>query len=66
MPEGEFPLVDTSLHSVPLPDILFDTFGGIPRSLPLARAKDDRILYLRDAIAPILHADYGRLTPHPG
>ena len=32
IPEGEFPLVDTSLHSVPLSDILFDTFGGIPRS----------------------------------
>ena len=59
IPEGEFPLVDTSLHSVPLSDILFDTFGGIPRSLPLDRAKDDRILSLRDAIAPILHADYG-------
>ena len=59
IPEGEFPLVDTSLHSVPLSDILFDTFGGIPRSLPLGRAKDDRIISLRDAIAPILHADYG-------
>ncbi|MCH2505312.1 MAG: hypothetical protein MK125_07110, partial [Dehalococcoidia bacterium] len=32
IPEGEFPLVDTSLHSLPLSDILFDTFGGIPRS----------------------------------
>jgi len=32
IPEGEFPLVDTSLHSVPLSDTLFDTFGGIPRS----------------------------------
>lgn len=59
IPEGEFPLVDTSLHSVPLSDILFDTFGGSPRFLPLDRAKDDRILALRDAIVPILHAEYG-------
>jgi hypothetical protein len=59
IPEGEFPLVDTSLHSVPLSDIMFDTFGGFPRSLPLDRAKDDKILSLRDAIVPILHAEYG-------
>ena len=59
IPEGEFPLVGTSLHTVPLSDILFDTFGGFPRSLPLDRAKDDKILYLRDAIVPILHAEYG-------
>ena len=63
IPEGEFPSVDTSLHSVPLSDILFDTFGGIARSLPLDRAKEDRILSLRDAIAPILHADYGPPNP---
>ena len=59
IPEGEFPLVDTSLHSVPLSDILFDTFGGSPRFLPLDRAKESRILALRDAIVPILHPEYG-------
>jgi len=59
IPEGEFPLVDISLHSVSLSDILFDTFGGSPRFLPLDRAKEDRILALRDAIVPILHPEYG-------
>ena len=59
IPEGDFPLVDTSLHSVSLSDILFDTFGGSPRFLPLDRAKEDRILALRDAIVPILHPEYG-------
>ena len=59
IPEGEFPLADTSLHSVPLSDILFDTFGGSPRFLPLDRAKESRILDLRDAIVPILHPVYG-------
>jgi len=53
-------LVDTSLHSVPMSDSLFDTFGGISRSLPLDRAKGDGILSLRDVIAPILHAGYGQ------
>gem|GEM_PF-4281030 len=59
IPEGEFPLVDISLHSVSLSDILFDTFGGSPRFLPLDRAKEDRILAFRDAIVPILHPEYG-------
>ena len=59
IPVGEFPLVDSSLHSVSLSDILFDTFGGSPRFLPLDRAKEDRILALRDAIVPILHPEYG-------
>ena len=61
IPVGEFPLVDTSLHSVSLSDILFDTFGGSPRFLPLDRAKEDRILALRDAIVPIPHPEYGEI-----
>lgn len=51
--------MDKSIHSVPLRDILFDTFGGSPRFLPLDQATDDQILQLRDAIAPILEPAYG-------
>ena len=32
---GDVPTVDTSVHNVPLSDIVFDTFGGSPRYLPL-------------------------------
>ena len=52
-------MVDTSIHSVPLSDILFDTFRGSPRYLPLDRASESQILNLRDAIVPIDEPVYG-------
>ena len=51
----EVPLVDKSIHWVPLEDIVFDTFGGSPRFLPLDQASDEEILGLRDLIRPILY-----------
>ena len=55
----EVPMVDRSIHSVPLGDIVFDTFGGSPRFLPLDQASDKRILRLRDVIKPISEPAYG-------
>ena len=55
----EVPMVDRSIHSVPLEDILFDTFGGSPRYLPLDQASDEDILRLRDLIRPISEPAYG-------
>ena len=57
----EVPAVDRSIHSVPLEDIVFDTFGGSPRFLPLDQASDERILRLRDLIKPISEPAYGLL-----
>ena len=59
------PMVDTSIHSVPLDKILFDTFGGFPRALPLDRASEKQILDLRDAIVPISSPAYGDSTELP-
>ena len=53
------PMVDKSIHSVPLEDVVFDTFGGSPRFLPLDRISDEGILQLRDAIVPIAEPAYG-------
>ena len=55
----EVPVLDRSIHSVPLEDILFDTFGGSPRFLPLDQASDKHILRLRDLIKPISEPAYG-------
>lgn len=44
---------------MPLMDILFDTFGGNPRFVPLDVATDDIIDQLRDAIRPINNPIYG-------
>ena len=57
--QEKIPIVDRGIHSVPLEDIVFDTFGGSPRFLPLERASDDDILALRDAIVPIAEPAYG-------
>ena len=53
------PMVDKTNHSVPLEDVVFDTFGGSPRFLPLDRISDEGILQLRDAIVPIAEPAYG-------
>ncbi len=47
------PAVDTSIHSVPLEEIYFDTFRSTDRAVPLTRADEKMILQLRDTIPPI-------------
>ena len=56
---GGVPMVDTSIHHVPLEDIVFDTFSGFGRTVPLSAADDELILRLRDVIAPIDQPVYG-------
>lgn len=53
------PMVDVSIHHVPLEDIIFDTFGGSPRFVPLSEAGDELIVDLRDAIVPVARPVYG-------
>ncbi len=54
------PQLDTTVASVPLSEILFDTFGRTPgRYVSLDRAREELILGLRDAIAPVYHPVYG-------
>ena len=57
------PMVDTSIHNVPLGDIIFDTFDG--QYVPLDRASEDLILRLRDAIVPVAQPAYGGLDALP-
>ena len=59
------PILDRTLHTVPLMDILFDTFGGQPRFVPLDLAADDIIVNLRDVIRPIDNPVYGPATALP-
>ena len=47
------PLIDTSLHSVPLEEVYFDTFRPVNRVIPLSEASNALILKLRDYIPPI-------------
>ena len=56
-PETPPPLVDRSVHSVPLADVVFDTFrGGYVR---LSEASPRTVEVLRDAIPPIYAPRYG-------
>ena len=57
-PPEMIPAVDTSLHSVPLDRIFFDTFRPVNRAVPLSRAAPEMIDDLRDAIPPIHQPDY--------
>ena len=50
------PLADTSLHAVPLEEVVFDTFDGSFVRLP--DATDATILRLRDVIQPIYEPLY--------
>ncbi|MCI0844124.1 MAG: DUF3179 domain-containing protein [Chloroflexi bacterium] len=66
IPEGSsvapklVPDVDTSIHSVPLEDILFDTFGTTSaRFVPLSEISDELQTDLRDAIVPVDLPVYG-------
>ena len=54
---GDVPMVDLSVHSVPLEDVLFDTFDG--RFVRLSEAPDRLIVSLRDALRPIYTPQYG-------
>ncbi len=66
IPEGSsvapklVPDVDRSIHSVPLEDILFDTFGTTSaRFVPLSEISDELQTDLRDAIIPVDLPVYG-------
>ena len=55
-PTGPPPKVDTSISSVDLEDIFFDTFDG--RFIRLSEASDEIIETLRDAITPVYVPKY--------
>ncbi len=66
VPEGSsvvpkiVPDLDRSIHSVPLEDILFDTFGTTDaRFVPLSEISDELQTDLRDAIIPVDIPTYG-------
>jgi hypothetical protein len=50
--------VDTTLHSVPLEQVYFDTFQSPNRAVPLSQASAELIQRLRDAIPPIRNPVY--------
>lgn len=50
--------VDTSIASVPLEEVYFDTFRSVDRAVPLSRADDALILRLRDAIPPLYNPKF--------
>ncbi len=57
-PFTDAPVLDTSLHSVDLNDIYFDTFQRTNRAIALPDASESLILRLRDAIPPIHNPVY--------
>ena len=60
------PMVDTNKASVPLSDIVFDTFGrSLARYIPFDQADEEFILDLRDNIAPIYQPVYGQADDLP-
>jgi hypothetical protein len=72
VPEGSsvipniVPDVDRSIHSVPLEDILFDTFGTTSALVvPLSEISDELQTDLRDAILPVDVPTYGGLDALP-
>ena len=56
LPGDAPPLVDTDIHSVPLRDVIFDTFNG--GYLRLSEASSQSIESLRDVIRPIYQPHY--------
>lgn len=72
VPEGSsvvpklVPELDTSIHSVPLEDILFDTFGTTSaRFVPLSEISPELQTDLRDAIIPVDIPTYGGIDALP-
>lgn len=56
LPSGAPPPVDTSIHSVPLKEVVFDTFnGGFAR---LSEASPEQIVSLQDRIRPVYQPNY--------
>ncbi|GMQ78616.1 MAG: DUF3179 domain-containing protein [Anaerolineae bacterium] len=47
------PDIDTAQHSVPLEEIIFDTFRAVNRAVPLTEVQPALIRSLRDAIPPL-------------
>jgi hypothetical protein len=72
VPEGSsvvpklVPDLDTSIHSVPLEDIVFDTFGTTnARFVPLSEISPELQTDLRDAIIPVDIPTYGGIDALP-
>ena len=56
LPSGPPPPVDTSIHNVPLEDVVFDTFnGGFVR---LSETSETQITSLRDRLRPVYQPNY--------
>lgn len=55
---NDIPPVDTSIASVPLDEIYFDTFRATNRAVPLSVADEELILQLRDAIPPLYNPKF--------
>jgi hypothetical protein len=63
---GTVPELDRSIHSVPLDQILFDTFGTTrARFVPLSEISDALQTDLKDAITPVALPAYGALDALP-
>jgi hypothetical protein len=52
------PDLDTDQHSVPLEEIIFDTFRTVDRTVPLTNAQPALIRSLRDAIPPLYQPQF--------
>ena len=60
------PELDKNIHSVPLEEILFDTFGTVnARFVPLSEIDDQLLVDLRDAILPVDRPVYGGVDSLP-
>ena len=63
---GTVPELDRSIHSVPLDQIIFDTFGTTrARFVPLSEISDALQTDLKDAITPVALPAYGALDALP-
>ncbi|MGH2944968.1 MAG: DUF3179 domain-containing (seleno)protein [Solirubrobacteraceae bacterium] len=60
---GGVPIVDRSRHSVPLGEVVFDTFDG--RFVPLESASEARVRAVRDAIRPVYRPRHGSARALP-
>jgi len=65
-PSGTVPELDRSIHSAPLDQILFDTFGTTrARFVPLSEVSDALQTDFRGAITPVALPAYGALDALP-
>ncbi len=56
------PAVDSSQHSVPLEEIIFDTFRSVNRAVPLPDAQPALIRSLQDAIPPLYEPRFASIA----